>query len=321
MLQQTQVSTVNPYFGRFVERFPGIAELAAAPLDEVLALWSGLGYYARARNLHRAARLILERHGGLFPTDFEQVRALPGVGRSTAGAVLSLALDRRHAILDGNVKRVLARFFAVDGWPGRSAVQAELWRLAERCTPASRVGAYNQAMMDLGATVCTRTAPGCTRCPLAGGCRAHAQGRQASFPSPRPRKPLPVRRTLMILAVNPAGEVLLERRPPTGVWGGLWTLPEAAPDLDLSYWCRDRLGAEPERVEMLPSRRHNFSHFRLDIQVASVRVDGRARVVGDNGAERWLDAGRIDDLGLPAPVKDILTTLGRGRPYEQGDYP
>ncbi len=243
------------------------------------------------------------------------------MGRSTAGAVLSLALDQRHAILDGNVKRVLARFFAVYGWPGRSAVQAELWRLAERCTPASRVGAYNQAMMDLGATVCTRTAPGCTRCPLAEGCRAHAQGRQTSFPSPRPRKPVPVRRTLMVLAVNPAGEVLLERRPPTGVWGGLWTLPEAAPDQDLSYWCRDRLGAEPERVEMLPSRRHTFSHFRLEIQVASVHVDGRARVVGDNGAERWLDAGRIDDLGLPAPVKDILTTLARGRPYEQGDNP
>lgn len=306
MLQQTQVAVVIPYFERFMGRLPTLGRLAEATDDLVLALWSGLGYYARARNLLRAARLIRDHHDGRLPTDITALRALPGIGRSTAGAILSLALDERHPILDGNVKRVLARRFGVDGWPGRAPVLARLWRLAEEQTPSFRVGAYNQAMMDLGATLCTRLTPACGRCPLARRCVARLHGRQAELPEPRPARPLPQRETLMILARNAEDEILVERRPPVGIWGGLWSLPETAADGDPADWCRDRLGYPPQRVEMLPPRRHTFSHFALDIRVAALWVGEAQPGVADGTAGRWTAAGSIADLGLPAPVRAII---------------
>ncbi len=314
MLQQTQVAVVIPYFERFMTRFPTLGDLAEAPVDTVLALWSGLGYYARARHLHRAAVLIQECYGGLFPTDIERVQALPGIGRSTAGAVLSLALGQRHAILDGNVKRVLARCFGIAGWPGQAAVQTALWRLAERLTPVVRIGAYNQAMMDLGATLCTRARPACERCPLAALCIARRQGRQAELPESRPSKRLPERATLMILARNRAGAVLLERRPPTGIWGGLWSLPETDPNQDPAHWCRERTGAEPLRVEMHPPRRHTFSHFALTMGLAEVWTRGAPAAVADEDSQSWFDPAAVPKLGLPAPVRSILADLAQAMP-------
>jgi A/G-specific adenine glycosylase len=318
MLQQTQVAVVIPYFQRFMLRLPTLADLAAAPLDEVLALWSGLGYYARARNLHRAACLIQDRDGGSFPTDIREVQALPGIGRSTAGAIVSLALGQRHPILDGNVKRVLARHFGVEGWPGEAKVLAELWRLAERHTPAERVGDYNQAMMDLGATLCTRSAPQCRACPLAPTCVASIEGRQQGLPQARPARTLPRRHTLMILARNPRGEILLERRPPAGIWGGLWSLPEAAPDTDPGDWCRTRLQCAPQRIEMLPGRRHTFSHFALDIRIAALWCPGAPAGVADDGRTQWVGRAVIRELGLPAPVRSIIAAAtGNPEPSTQ----
>jgi len=309
MLQQTQVAVVIPYFERFMARLPTLRDLAEAPIDVVLALWSGLGYYARARNLHRAAREIQARHGGHFPTDIAAVQALPGIGRSTAGAILSLSFGQPHPILDGNVKRVLARRFGVEGWPGRAAVLAELWRLAERHTPMDRSGAYNQAMMDLGATLCTRSAPRCARCPLEAGCIARLQGRQQELPGARPARALPQRQTLMILARNRRGEILLERRPAAGIWGGLWSLPEAAAGSEPAEWCRERLGRAPRQVEMLPPRRHTFTHLSLDIRIAEILVDDPQMGVADGADTRWASAETIDAIGLPAPVRAIIQTL------------
>ena len=321
MLQQTQVSVVIPYFERFIARFPSVLELADAPIDAVLAHWSGLGYYARARNLHRAAGLIRDQYRGTFPTDLAQVQALPGIGRSTAGAILSLAAHQPHPILDGNVKRVLARCFAIDGWPGRSEVLSALWACAERLTPRERVGDYNQGMMDLGATVCTRSKPACERCPVATGCLARLQGRQREFPASRPRKPLPERDILMLVAINPAGEILLERRPPTGIWGGLWSLPETAAGSDPTDWCLTRFGSVPLGVEMLPTRRHTFSHFRLGIRVAAMRIDGSSQSIAGHDDRRWLNRADLPAFGLPTPVKDILDALLAGPQQIEGETP
>ncbi|KAA6187421.1 A/G-specific adenine glycosylase [Thiohalocapsa marina] len=323
MLQQTQVAVVIPYFERFMARFPQVTALAAAAQDEVLHLWSGLGYYARARHLHRAAQLIVERHGGRFPTDIDAVQALPGIGRSTAGAILSLSLGRHHPILDGNCKRVLARCFAVDGWPGRSAVLAELWRLAQWLTPSSRVGPFNQAMMDLGATLCTRARPDCRRCPLAARCLGLQLGRPQDYPAPRPRRDMPLRQTRLLLVLDRAGRVLLERRPPSGIWGGLWVPPalssepspessSASASADLSeaeHWCRTRLGATIARVEMLPPRRHTFSHFHLDILPLAMRLDGEPKRVADGGDQAWIDPANPAGFGLPAPIRRLLHEL------------
>lgn len=309
MLQQTRVAVVIPYFERFMVRFPAVAELAAAEPDQVLHIWSGLGYYARARNLRRAAQAIVTEHGGCFPTDIDQVQALPGIGRSTAGAILSLALDQRHPILDGNVKRVLARRFAVPGWPGRSAVMSRLWELADACMPEERVAAYNQAMMDLGATLCTRSTPGCGRCPLALSCAALSRGEPTAFPEPKPRKTLPTRESRMLVVRNPAGEVLLERRPPTGIWGGLWSLPECGPGQNPSNWCRERLGVLPRRVEKLPGRRHTFSHFHLDIRPIQVELQSEPQVVADADHASWHDPRRPRAMGLAAPIARILQEI------------
>nr|VFK22855.1 MAG: A/G-specific DNA-adenine glycosylase [Candidatus Kentron sp. LFY] len=272
MLQQTRVGTVTEYFQRFMVRFPRVRDLALAEPDEVLHLWSGLGYYARARNLHSAARIIHERHGGEFPSRFDAVLSLPGIGRSTAGAILALAFGQRHAILDGNVKRVLSRYHAIAGWPGGTMVARQLWALAERYTPHHRVAEYTQAMMDLGALVCTPTLPACPHCPLSRTCRAYAEGQQEDFPTKRTKKPLPVRATRFILVVRthgtarpPMRSVLLERRPATGVWGGLWSFPECALEEDFNAWCATELGGVPTNMTPLPPFRHTFTHFHLDI--------------------------------------------------------
>ena len=313
MLQQTQVRTVVPYFERFVARFPDATALADAPLDEVLHLWSGLGYYARARHLHRAAQAVRDRHARALPSDFDALAALPGIGRSTAGAILSLALGLRHPILDGNVKRVLARHHAVSGWPGESTVSLRLWALAESATPADRVGAFNQAMMDLGATVCTRSRPACERCPVAATCLAHRQGTQTAYPNRRPAKSLPVRTAQLLIVRDRAGRVLLERRPPTGVWGGLWSLPQLEPTIDPVAWCEAEVGRGVHRVADWPVRRHTFSHFHLDMQPVEVRLDrpGLRALEGDGRV--WYKPGDPDARGLAAPISRMLAELAGRR--------
>ncbi|MEM9334181.1 MAG: A/G-specific adenine glycosylase [Pseudomonadota bacterium] len=303
MLQQTQVQTVIPYFERFVQRFPDVLTLADAPVDEVLAHWSGLGYYARARNLHRAAQQIRDSHAGRFPRTFDEVAALPGVGRSTAGAILSLSHGDRFAILDGNVKRVLARHAAVDGWPGRTAVLNTLWDLSEARTPDSRVDDYNQAMMDLGATLCVRSKPACLLCPVCADCEGLREGDVASYPGKKPKKAKPLKTTTMVLAMH--GErVYLQRRPAQGIWGGLWSFPEVGDNV--ADWSSRNLGRRPDVEEHWQSLRHSFSHYDLDIRPVVIRV--KSQQVADDEAGWFL----LDDEppgGIAAPVARLLDSL------------
>ncbi|WP_017937590.1 A/G-specific adenine glycosylase [Zestomonas thermotolerans] len=304
MLQQTQVSTVLGYFDRFMAALPSVHELAAAPEDEVLHLWTGLGYYTRARNLQKAARIIVEEYGGEFPRSVERLAELPGIGRSTAGAIASLSMGLRAPILDGNVKRVLARYAAQSGYPGEPKVAAKLWELAERLTPYQRVNHYTQAMMDLGATLCTRSRPSCLLCPVRSGCRAHLLGRETAYPEPKPRKALPQKRTLMPILASREGAILLYRRPSSGLWGGLWSLPELD-DLSalapLAAKHRLHLG---ERRE-LPGLTHTFSHFQLVIEPWLVRVESAAPGVAE-GDWLWYNLATPPRLGLAAPVKKLL---------------
>lgn len=308
MLQQTQVATVIAYFERFIAAFPTVTALADADEDAVLALWSGLGYYARARNLQAAARHIRDAHGGVFPRSFDAVSALPGVGPSTAGAILALAFDARHAILDGNCKRVYARHEGVEGWPGESAVNARLWALAETRTPESGVAAYTQAIMDLGATVCTRAAPRCDACPVADDCVANATGRVAEIPAPRPRRARPHRTATLLVVRDTKGAFLLERRPGTGVWGGLWCPPLTASREEAAE-ILGRFGVRYEAGREHPPVRHGFTHFTLEIHPHESVVDSRHGEVAESD-HRWIAPTALADIGLPAPVRGILTTLG-----------
>ncbi|HVC29141.1 MAG TPA: A/G-specific adenine glycosylase [Gammaproteobacteria bacterium] len=307
MLQQTQVASVTPYYTRFMSRFPDLDVLAAASQDEVLHLWSGLGYYARARNLQRAAHIIRDEYAGMFPREFEKLACLPGIGRSTAAAILALAYGDRHAILDGNVKRVLARVHAVKGWPGESRIAKRLWALAEQHTPHKHVAAYTQAIMDLGATVCTRSRPHCQECPLAADCIAHKRGHENRFPTPRPRKTLPVRRTRMLL-VTCKGRVLLERRPPAGIWGGLWGFPELPARREVADWCHAHLHVQPQAQSVWPVLRHTFSHFHLDMQPLQLEVSELAGI-GDDAGRVWYDLQAPARVGLAAPVKKLIGQL------------
>ena len=309
MLQQTRVATVIPYFQRFVASFPDVLALADASEDEVLHQWSGLGYYARARNLQRAARQIRDRHADQLPSSLEQLQALPGIGRSTAGAILSLALGQRHPILDGNVKRVLARCHAVDGWPGQTSVLHGLWELAEQHTPSHRVAAYNQAMMDLGATLCARTRPTCGNCPVEDLCRARALGEQSRYPYPKPARALPVRRTRMLVIRNSAGQLLLEQRPPSGIWGGLWSLPECPPEEDPEAWCVARLGLRARVLAHWASRRHTFSHFHLDMLPVEVLAYRAELSVLESDRRVWYNLDHPDRRGLAAPVARLIAEL------------
>ena len=308
MLQQTQVATVIPYFERFVARFPDVEALAAAALDDVLALWAGLGYYARARNLHRAARIVAERHGGELPETLDALIALPGIGRSTAGAILAQAKGMRHPILDGNVKRVLARYHAIDGWPGERAVEARLWALADAHTPSERIADYTQAIMDLGATLCTRRRPACTVCPVAETCGACRRGIQAQVPAPRPKRARPERRRAMLVVRDPVGRVLLERRPERGIWGGLYSLPELDDDDSASEWCARRLGATPVGEIALPELSHAFTHFDLTIAPRLVTLASDSRIVMESESLVWYNAAR-SNLGIAAPIRALLDTL------------
>ncbi len=313
MLQQTQVATVIPYFERFIARFPDLSTLAAAPLDDVLHHWSGLGYYSRARNLHRAARSLLQDHAGRFPADLDAVRALPGIGRSTAGAILALAFGARHPILDGNVKRVLARVHAIEGWPGESAVARRLWELAADHTPSARVDDYTQAIMDLGATLCTRTRPECERCPLQRDCAAFASGTIQRHPAARPRRALPRRNTRFLLLERGDGGLLLQRRPPTGIWGGLWGFPELATGEDPREWCRAR-GYASTTARPLPPLRHGFTHFTLDIEPLHMRVEETGTALMDSAEWLWYNAAQPARIGLAKPVRLLIEGLPRARP-------
>lgn len=309
MLQQTQVSTVVPYFERFMARFPTVSSLAAAALDEVLHHWSGLGYYARARNLHRAAGILAGTYGGEFPVSIDEVIALPGIGRSTAGAVLALSTGLRHPILDGNVKRVLARCFAVEGWPDAPQVQKTLWALAEALTPTEGVAGYTQAIMDLGATLCTRSRPACERCPVATLCVARQTARVEDYPAPRPRKALPERETRFMVLRDPAGRWLLERRPARGIWGGLWSFPEAPATAAMEDWCTARgLNLRTAPV-LLPRIVHTFTHFRLTIEPWRGEVAAPPPAAREADDVHWYDPNNPLALGLAAPVIRLLETL------------
>lgn len=312
MLQQTQVGTVVGYFQRFVDALPTLASLAAAPLDQVLGLWSGLGYYSRARNLHRTAQICAQQHRGDLPRTLDALMALPGIGRSTAGAILAQAHGLAFPILDGNVRRVLARYHGIAEWPGLPVVEKRLWALAESHLPDTDLANYTQAQMDLGATVCTRSKPACLLCPLREDCAAHAQGLSALIPVARPRKAIPTRRTRMLLLMDAQGRVLLERRPPSGVWAELWSLPEApiemAPGEALAH-----LPVHGASVPAaLPGFRHTFSHYHLDVQPLLWRGVEPSNSVAE-ATPSWFTASELERLGLPAPVRKLLERqLGGG---------
>ena len=316
MLQQTQVATVIPYYERFMARFPKIADLAEAPLDEVLHLWTGLGYYARARNLRKAAIAVMEQHGGEFPQSFAEVAALPGIGRSTAGAILAVSLDQKHAILDGDVKRVLSRFFEVEGSAQQKAVEQRLWALAEQHTPDRQVAIYTQAIMDLGATVCTRSKPACTLCPLQESCLARRHGRVHDLPTPKKKRTKAIRKSKkcwMLLLQNPAAEVFLERRAASGIWGGLWCLPQFDSREAALAYLANHFEAEGEPLA-LPAIDHVFSHFDLRIDTLQVAVAERMSAVLEPDRSLWYrhasfasdSTGPTAKIGLPAPIKQLL---------------
>ncbi len=309
MLQQTQVATVERYFQRFMAALPTLADLAAANQDDVLHLWSGLGYYSRARNLHAAAQQVMANHGGELPADPDALLALPGIGRSTAAAILALAHDDRHAILDGNVKRVLARVFGIEGWTGTAVNLKRLWQLAEQCTPAERVANYTQAIMDLGATVCTRGRPRCDACPLAGFCAAYAVDAVARIPAPKPRKPRPRRAATLAIVIDGEGAVLLQKRPPAGIWGGLWSFPEFASAPAVDAWCKTELGAEPTQRELMPVVQHAFSHFDFEMQPVLLTVRSPAAAVMEAGEWLWYNTRAPAGIGLAAPVARLLEQL------------
>ena len=304
MLQQTQVATVIDYFQRFVARFPTLQQLAQAPVDEVMACWSGLGYYARARNLHACAREIVAAHAGVFPRDAHAIAALPGIGRSTANAIAVFCFAERAAILDGNVKRVLCRHFAVEGYPGAAATERQLWRLAESLLPAAQVGAYIQAQMDLGATVCTRARPECGVCPLADSCLALCHGRVAVLPQARPRQRLPQREVRLLLLVD-ADRVLLLRRPPVGIWGGLTSLPELPADADAQVYALQVLGCEVANWREAPMLAHTFTHFRLSMRPLLGQVR-RLTAIADAAGAVWLRRDALAEAALPAPIRVLL---------------
>ena len=308
MLQQTQVSTVIPYFERFMQRFPTLHALAEAPLDDVLHCWSGLGYYARARNLHKAAGMIQDQHGGRFPREFDQVQALPGIGRSTAGAILAMAYHQRHPILDGNVKRVLARHRFIEGWPGDAKVASCLWQAAETLTPDQRVAEYTQAIMDLGALICTRHKPACTDCPVNHDCNTKRKGRQEELPTPRQRKRLALREVTMIMACNLQGEVLLQRRPPVGIWGGLLSFPEVEDAAKAYQWCEAKFGSQPLETVLWSPLKHTFSHFQLCITPLMMIIDNPANRVMEGNSEVWYKL-KSTQGGLAAPVKKLIQKL------------
>jgi len=310
MLQQTQVATVMPFYQRFLSVLPDVSSLATAPIDTVLQLWSGLGYYRRAHLLHRAAQEVVGRYGGAFPRNAATLETLPGIGRSTAAAIAAFAYGERGAILDGNVKRVLARHQGVGGYAGDPGVERALWVQAENLLPDAQIEPYTQALMDLGATVCLRSTPDCARCPVAGDCIARLQNRIDELPAPRPRKPLP-QREIAVLLIGRGDEILLERRPPTGIWAGLWSLPEIACDADAAGYCRDRFGADIAAGAAMAPIEHTFTHFRLRLTPLPCTVKRWPMRAEDAGpaACMWLPLPDATGAALPAPIKKLLRSL------------
>lgn len=314
MLQQTQVATVIPYFLAFMQKFPDVSVLANAKADSVMQSWAGLGYYARARNMHAAAKQIVAEHDGELPADIDALQALPGIGRSTAGAIASLAFDIPAAMLDGNAKRVYARYFGVAGWPGEARIEKRLWAYAEQHTPKSRPADYTQAIMDLGATLCTRKKPDCPSCPVHENCRALAEDAVECYPYPKPGKLRPVRSTRMLILLN-GGQVLMQKRPPTGIWGGLWSLPEVPEANDAQAYCQEVLGLELDELQAQPTLRHGFTHFLLDIEplLAQAVKNGTGvaakNAVSEDKGQRWCKLTALP--AMPAPVKRLLDTVSK----------
>lgn len=310
MLQQTQVSAVIVYYDRFMQRFPTIASLAEADQDEVMRYWSGLGYYSRARNLHHAAQTIMREHCGIFPTDFETIQTLKGIGRSTAAAISVFAFNQRQTILDGNVKRVLARLYAVEGWPGLPDVEKKLWQIAESVLPSQGLPAYVQGLMDFGATLCTRSKPSCARCPMQANCQAYQQQMVSVLPAPRPRKALPEKQATLLMILD-AGEILLERRPNRGIWGGLWSLPELSPSEPVVPYVKEALGMEVETLETLPVLWHTFTHFKLEIIPQPLLLHGQRPILPPH--MQWLSLADAISAALPTPVRVLIQTLQQRR--------
>jgi len=308
MLQQTQVDTVIPYYQRFLQRFPDVAALAGAQLDDVLALWSGLGYYARARNLHRAAQQVMSEHGGVFPRSAAELVTLPGIGRSTAAAIASFCFGERVAILDGNVKRVLARHFGIEGIPGERAIEQGMWALAESLVPEQGADIYPQAIMDLGATLCTRSRPLCLHCPVTTTCVARREGRQTELPTAKPRKAVPQRESAMLI-LRAQDRVLLEQRPASGIWGGLFSLPEMEVGEDAASLMQRRFGLSPtQSASALAPVRHTFTHFGLTIQPWLVVLENMPATLNEANLN-WAELGALETLGLPAPIRRLLESL------------
>jgi A/G-specific adenine glycosylase len=311
MLQQTQVATVIPYFNKFMRSFPTISYLANAPLDEVLHHWTGLGYYARARNLHKSAQFIRDNYDGRFPEDFQQVIDLPGIGRSTAGAILSLTLDQNFAILDGNVKRVLTRHQTIEGWTGEKRIENQLWQLAEKLTPNKQTNTFNQAMMDMGAMVCTRSKPNCEQCPINEDCLAFADNTIKDFPTPKAKKKIPVKTAVMLVLCDGDKTIQLKQRPPVGIWGGLWCFPE----FSSSELCLDALktqGIDDFKDTLLPTFRHTFSHFHFDITPMLIQVDNlAAQQVMEDSSSLWYNLQHPQKIGLAAATKKILNAVNK----------
>ena len=310
MLQQTQVVTVIPYYERFISRFPTVHDLAAAHEDEVMRLWAGLGYYARARNLHACARQVSQQMHGEFPRTVDTLEALPGIGRSTAGAIVAQAYGQRAVILDGNVKRVLSRYGMVPGWPGKTAVQKTLWALAEDFTPDDRVTDYTQAIMDLGSMVCRRSRPQCDECPVRAGCKARRNEVTELYPEKKPRTRLPVRETHLLLCYQDDGRqsLLLEKRPPSGIWGGLWSLPQCEPGQDPADVMASAHGLEVIRVDETAGVTHRFTHFSLRIRPLWIQVRPGHRLIKDSPA-CWCSRESISGYGMPGPVSKLVNTF------------
>lgn len=306
MLQQTQVATVIPYYQRFVAAFPTVAALAAATEEQVLTHWSGLGYYARGRNLHKAARIVVEKYNGEFPREFESIVGLPGIGRSTAAAICALALHQRRAILDGNVKRVLARHRGIAGWAGDKKIEAKLWHQAEALLPSDDVATYTQALMDMGATVCTRSRPRCVLCPVQADCVALQTERIAELPTTRPKKAVPERHATFLLLLH-GNDILLEKRPGSGIWGGLWCPPQFDDELAARDWF-ERSGMEAMAGEQLETFTHTFTHFRLHITPLKIQLARKPLRVEQAGSV-WLDVGEALGAAIPTPVRKVLEQL------------
>ncbi len=309
MLQQTQVVTVIPYFERFMKSFPDVEALANASMDEVLHHWTGLGYYARARNLHKTAKIITKENQGHFPSSLDEMMALPGIGRSTAGAILSLASEQRHPILDGNVKRVLSRYYGVEGWPGKKKVEQELWTIAEKLIPKESIKDYTQAIMDLGATVCPRRNPVCNTCPLTKDCFAKKSNRQNDFPGAKPKKVLPIKETVFAIIENAKGEVLLQKRQPSGIWGGLWCFPEISSEEPIAGKIKQQYGFDIKQQTKYNSFKHTFSHFHLLINPVHIRLKEQAKAVNDEGLSIWIEPSKESGWGFPTPVVSLLKDL------------